>query len=362
MYCLSAESVMRWFYRKYGAYRLKNIFGWLTQNHAWQKIGYLAVLGIALYFILPQINTLENSLQVLKSMSWWAVGLAFISQVASYLGSGFLLQSILAIAYQKVSLWRSTLIVLGSYSIGMVAGGMIGTTASIYRWTSGGKGSMEGATLASIFLPQFNTIILVLLSIIGLVHLILVHSLTQAQLIGFGATVLILVLIIGGVALVVRFRNQATNAIIGLSSRIARFEQRSFDPNTTRQEASNLNDAWDALWKGAWHRPVIGAFLNAAFDMLTLYFMFVAAGEYVSPGVLLAGYGLPLLLGKVAFILPGGVGVVESSMAVLYNGMGIPPETTVVVVLGYRLISFWIPSLAGFPIAAYLQRSQSRSA
>jgi uncharacterized membrane protein YbhN (UPF0104 family) len=48
------------------------------------------------------------------------------------------LQSILAIAYQKVSLRRNTLIVLGSYSIGMVAGGMIGTTAVIYRWTSRG--------------------------------------------------------------------------------------------------------------------------------------------------------------------------------------------------------------------------------
>jgi len=340
---------------------LKNIFRWLTQNHAWQKIGYLVVLGIALYLILPQITALQNSWQMLTSMALWAVGLAFIAQVLSYLGSGFLLQSILAIAHQKVSLCLNTLIVLGSYSIGMVAGGMIGTTAVIYRWTSRGQASMEGATLASIFLPQFNSIMLVLVSIFGLVHLILVHSLTQTQLIGFGATVLILVLIIGSVALVVRFRNQATKAIIGLSSRIATFERKSFDPNTIRQEASNMYDAWDALWQGAWHRPMVGAFLNVAFDMMTLYFLFVAAGQNVSLGVLLVGYGLPLLLAKVAFIIPGGVGVVESSMAVLYNGMGIPPETTVVVVLGYRLISFWIPSLAGFPIAAYLQRSQSRS-
>ncbi len=339
---------------------MKNIFGWLTQNHAWQKIGYLVVLGIALYLILPQITALENSWQVLKSMSLWAVLLAFIAQVLSYLGSGFLLQSILAIAHQKVSLWLNTLIVLGSYSIGMVAGGMIGTTAVIYRWTSRGQGSMEGATLSSIFLPQFNTIMLVFVSIFGLVHLILVHSLTQAQLIGFGATMLILVLIIGCVALVVRFRGQATKAIIGVSSRVARLERKSFDPNATQQEASNLFSAWDEIWQGAWHRPVVGAFLNVAFDMLTLYFMFVAAGENVSLGVLLAGYGLPLLLGKVAFIIPGGVGVVESSMAALYTGLGIPQATAVVVVLGYRLISFWIPSLAGFPIAAYLQRFQSR--
>lgn len=340
---------------------MKNIFGWLTQNHAWQKIGYLSVLGIALYLILPQITALENSWQVLKSMALWAVVLAFVSQFLSYLGSGFLLQSILAIAHQKVSLWLNTLIVLGSYSIGMVAGGMIGTTAVIYRWTSGGQGSMEGATLASIFLPQFNSIILVLVSIFGLVHLIMVHRLTQAQLIGFGATMLILVLIIGGVSLVVRFRNQASKAIMGLSSRLARLQRKSFDPDATRQDANDLFAAWDVLWQGAWHRPMVGAFLNVAFDMLTLYFMFVAAGENVSLGVLLAGYGLPLLLGKVAFIIPGGVGVVESSMVALYTGLGVPQATTVVVVLGYRLISFWIPSLAGFPIAAYLQRSQNRS-
>ncbi len=340
---------------------MKYIFGLIKQNQAWQKMGILAVLGVAVYLILPQITALENSWKVLTSMELWAVGLAFIAQVLSYLGSGFLLQSILAIAHQKVSLWLNTLIVFGSTSIGMVAGGIVGSSAVIYRWTSGGKSSMEGATLASIFLPLFNNIMLVLVSIFGLVHLILVHSLTQAQLIGFGATLLILGLIIGSVALAVRFRNQATKAIMWMSSRVAGLRRKSFDPNASRQEASDLFGAWDTLWQGAWHRPAEGAFLNVAFDMLTLYLLFVAAGENVSPGVLLAGYGLPLLLGKMAFVIPGGVGVVESSMAVLYNGLGVSQATTVVVVLGYRLISFWIPSLAGFPIAAYLQRSQKRN-
>ena len=56
-------------------------------------------------------------------MTLWAVALAFIAQFFSYLGSGFQLQCILAIAHQKVSLWLSTLIVFGSTSVGMVAGG-----------------------------------------------------------------------------------------------------------------------------------------------------------------------------------------------------------------------------------------------
>jgi glycosyltransferase 2 family protein len=349
-----------WLCHKSGVYVLNNIFSWLKQNQAWRKLGILLIFGIALYLIMPQITALRNSWYVLKSMAFWAVGLAFLAQIFSYLGSGYLLQSILAIAHQKLSLWRNTLIVLGSYSIGMIAGGVIGTSAVIYRWTSGGKGSMEGATLASIFLPQFNTIMLVFFSVFGIIHLFLVHGLTQAQLIGFGAAMLILVLIIGGAALVVRFRNQATKAILWLSSHAALLLRKSFDLKTTQQEVYDLFSSWDALWQGAWHRPVIGAFLNTAFDMLTLFFLFLAVGENISAGVLLAGYGLPLLLGKVAFIIPGGVGVVESSMAVLYNGLGVPPATTVVVVLGYRLISFWIPSLVGFPIAAYLQSSRSR--
>lgn len=100
--------------------------------------------------------------------------------------------------------------------------------------------------------------------------------------------------------------------------------------------------------------------MNVVFDMLTLYLLFVASGKFLSPGILLAGYGLPLLFGKMAFIVPGGVGVVESSMAAIYDGLGIPDGNAVVVVLGYRLISFWLPSFAGFPVAAYLQSNREK--
>lgn len=334
--------------------------GLITGKQAWRRIWTLAALGTAVYLILPQITALESSWKVLTSMVLWAVVLASVAQVLSYLGSGFLLQSILTIAHQKVSLWLSTLIVLGSTSIGMVAGGTVGSSAAIFRWTSKGKSGMEGATLASVFLPMFNNIMLILVSIFGLMHLILAHSLTPVQLVGFGATLLILGLVIVGVALAVHFRSRATAAVLWASRHVARLRRRAFDPNATRTEVGELFGDWDELWQGAWHRLAVGAFLNMAFDMLTLYFLFVAAGEAVSPGVVLAGYGLPLLLGKVAFVLPGGVGVVESSMAVLYSGLGVPAAKTVVVVLGYRLISFWIPSLAGFPIAGYLQRTQGQ--
>ena len=337
-----------------------NILGPFSQKQIVPRVGLLVFLGIAVYLLLPQITALENSWQVLLTMRLWAVGLAFLAQALSYLGSGYLLQKTLAIAYQGVSLMRSTLIVLGAASIAIVAGGTIGSSAAIYRWTSGDEGSVEGATLASLLPSLFNNLILVFLSIFGLIHLIIVHDLTRVQLIGFSVALLIPGLLAGVAALALRYRERTTATLDWGARRLARLRRRPYDAASTGNQVGHIFAAWDAIRQGEWRTLARGALLNVAFDMLTLFSLFIASGHTISLGVLLLGYGLPLLLGKVAFVIPGGVGVVESSMVALYSGLGVPNATSVVVVLGYRLISFWLPSLLGFPIAGYLQSTQKR--
>jgi uncharacterized protein (TIRG00374 family) len=76
--------------------------------------------------------------------------------------------------------------------------------------------------------------------------------------------------------------------------------------------------------------------------------------------VLVAGYGIPQLLGKLTVIL-GGIGVVEASMMGLYTLLGAPKPTVVVVVLVYRLLSFWIPTLVGIALIPYLERRTGTS-
>jgi uncharacterized protein (TIRG00374 family) len=66
------------------------------------------------------------------------------------------------------------------------------------------------------------------------------------------------------------------------------------------------------------------------------------------------GCGLPDLLAKLT-ILPGGVGVVEGAMAALYCSLGVPEAVNVVVILAYRVLSFWLPRLLGFPLVRYFQ-------
>jgi uncharacterized protein (TIRG00374 family) len=340
---------------------LKSILRPIENKKLWKNIGMLVILGLAAYLVMPQITVLKNSMQVLLHMFLWAVGLSFTAQVFSYLGSGYLLQKTFAITKLNVSLLRSTLIVLGSTSIGLVAGGTVGSSAAIFRWTSAEEGSIESATLASLLPSLFNSLMLALFSIFGLAHLMAAHNLTRVQAVGFSVTLGFLGLAIGLTFLASRYRKWTAAVILWVSDRLRRLSHKPFDQDSARKEIDDIFGDWNDLWRGKWHLLVLGAFLNAVFDMLTLYFLFIASGNHINLGILLSGYALPLLLGRIAFILPGGVGVVESSMAALYTSLGIPDATSVVVVLAYRLISFWIPSLLGFPVATVLQRERNKS-
>ena len=328
----------------------------ITLIHAARYLLPLIILGLAVHLILPQLTTLEHSYQVIKGMLLWAVALAIAAQIASYLGSGYLLKALVSLSGSKLTTLRGTLITLAGASFGMVAGGMVGSAAAVYRWMQKEQVKPEAATLAGTIPGLFNNIVLISVSLVGLIHLLVVHQLSLMQGISF---VLILAILLGLIGLLVwglRHRSKLTQLSVGGAQRWAQFLHKAYAPGRIENWLAGLYRAADTLLIGGWRGPLLGAALNVAFDMLTLYFLFIAAGHRISLGVLLTGYGLPLLLGKMAFMIPGGVGVIESTMTGLYTGLGVPDSVTVVVVLAYRILSFWLPLLLGFPLVGFLQR------
>ena len=318
----------------------------------------LLVLGLAVHLILPQLASLEHSYQVIQKMLPWAVALAVIAQVTSYLGSGYLLKALVDVSGSKLSVRRGTMITLAGASFGMVAGGMVGSAAAIYRWMQKEQVKPEAATLAGTIPGLFNNMVLVTVSLAGLVHLLIVHQLTRLQGISFAVILAVLLGLIGLLVWGLRERDDLRAWAERLVRRWTKIRRQEYQPQKTDTWLVGLFNAADLLLAGGWRGPLLGATLNVVFDMLTLYFLFIAAGHPVTLGVLLTGYGLPLLLGKMAFMVPGGVGVIESTMAGLYTGLGVPDSVTVVVVLIYRVLSFWLPLLLGFPLIWVLQRKK----
>jgi uncharacterized protein (TIRG00374 family) len=324
----------------------------------WRYLPILILMGLAVHLLVPQITTLEKSWSIVTGLTWWAVALAVIAQAFSYLGSGYILHAILNANQERLSVFRGVLITMAATSIGLVAGGWVGGAAATYGWVR--RESREGnvAVLAGTLPSMLNNTVLMGVALIGTLYLIVIHDLTSTQLIEFGIILLILGLAVIGVLTALRFPERVTSLMVWLAGRWAALFRKPFEPRNTITSVDGFFLAWRSLRNGKWLRPALGATANIGFDMLTLYFLFIAAGQYVSLGVLFAGYGLPFILGKMAFMFPGGVGIIEGSMVALYTSLMVLNAVSVVVILGYRLISFWLPSLLGFAAAAYLQGLQ----
>ena len=124
---------------------------------------------------------------------------------------------------------------------------------------------------------------------------------------------------------------------------------------------NKLQNAWILLRTGGWKQPLVGASINTFFDAASLYVLFIAAGDASS-----SPRCSPILHRSTAAArprLPGaGVGVVEATMLAIYTSLGAQHPAVVVAVLGYRLLSLWIPALIGLPLAVLLQRTTSKLA
>jgi uncharacterized protein (TIRG00374 family) len=293
-------------------------------------------------------------------MSLWLVSLAAITQICSYLGSGYLLKVIVDLGQSRLSIAGGALIALASASIGLVAGGWVGAAAATYHWVERSEETSEEAALAGVLPPLVNNALLVIVTVTGLAYLLINHDLSRAQLIAYSLFLFLLGVGILAIIFAIRHPEVVIHLVLKVIDHAMKLVRRIYDSSGTRNALENIYTGLARLRKSGWLRPALGSGMNIGFDMLTLDLLFIAAGHATTPGVLMAGYGLAFLLGKVAFVVPGGVGVIESGMAAIYTNLGIPSSISVVVILSYRLFSFWIPSLLGFAVMGYLQRTAAK--
>jgi len=318
-----------------------------------RAVPVLLVLGLLVHFLLPRLDTIENSLKTLRTLAPWAIVLSVAMQILSYAANGALLQSVVTLAGGRMSFRRAAAIEIGAGSVALVAAGVLGFGAAIYRWARGGGVPAETATVASWLPSVFDSATLILFALVSGIELILVHQLSRLTVIALVIVVSLLSLVIG-TSIVLLARNDWMKAISKGASRIVKRFRPRWDDSRLHATVDSASAMWDQMRRGGWLLPACCSMMVLTFDVLTLRYAFLATGHSLHFTLLLAGYGVPLLLGRASF-LPGGIGVVEVAMAALYGGLGVPASAAVVAVLTYRLISFWLPALAGIPIAVVLQ-------
>lgn len=329
----------------------------------WKVLRYvilLIVIGVIAGVVLVKMTSFESTLNVIKAMPFWLLGLAIVSQICSYLGSGFILSAIMSLGKSKLSIGRGALITMAANSMGLVAGGWVVSAATTYFWIAKNKEAKGEATLTGILPSIYNTTMLIMITILGISYLLINHDLSQAELITYnvllGVTLLVVLLTIYGF----KKQNRVERLLIAIMTFINRFSKQKKDPAVLQVTIGKFYQQISQLTWKEWLYPGLGSVANITFDILTLYFCFIAAGHPIKLGILVSGYSLALLIGRAAFFMPGGVGVIEGGMTAIFTSLGIASHFSVVAVLSYRLLSFWLPILLGFLVTIYLQRTSGK--
>jgi hypothetical protein len=112
---------------------------------------------------------------------------------------------------------------------------------------------------------------------------------------------------------------------------------------------ANTRDAWTVgilFSLGYWLMEVLRAYI--------LFVAFTPPGqEMASAALIVSAIVISTIAGSVPF-LPGGLGVVEGTMIVIYSTSNISSVTAGLVTLIDRLLSYWLVILVGLPMAWYL--------
>lgn len=331
--------------------RLRKIFKWIVRG--FQVL--LVVLAIRL--IYPRLGALEHALYVVERMRLWAVVVAVGAQTLSYFGSGYMLARLADLGGSRLSLVRGAVITAGANTVGTLVGGVVGASAATYRWARDFDISEKGATLMAWVPTLLNNSALVAAAVLSAGALLVRGDLAVWQVLAIAAMLLGLAALGIGVAWAARHRDRFLSFVDKAGSWWKRLTHLGYNAEAARRIVDKaLAGARSLGGDGGWIRPAAGALANVVFDVLTLALLFVAAGHPVSPFVLVAGYGLPLLIGKIGVL--GGAGIVEATMAVLFQSLGVPTDVTVVVVVAYRLLSFWTPTLLGILFSLLLNRGK----
>ena len=95
-----------------------------------------------------------------------------------------------------------------------------------------------------------------------------------------------------------------------------------------------------------WPWAMLSAVGKWLFDYFALLAALAATGDETTTSLVLLAYVAGAVLAMVP-ITPGGVGFVEAGLTATLVAAGVTPARAVLATLAYRLVSYWLPMLAG---------------
>jgi uncharacterized protein (TIRG00374 family) len=312
----------------------------------------LITFTIVLYLFWPLIGELRAAADLFRQAHWGWLATAALTQVVSY---GFLawLNYLLLLPFQgKISFWL-LMAILPAMAFIQVAIPSAGASGIVLRARFLGRSgyTAEASTFTLALESIYLTAVMIGMALAGLGYLIRSGELNTSQLAilsGVAFLVLVVGILIYWAGRERRRAKRWAGWLVGQWNGLApRFRQSPYPLEDLYTRIDGFYDGLKQLGQAPRWPFLVMTLGRVALDVASLGACFLAFGYNVPPGVLLTGYGLMLLLSTLS-ALPGGLGLADASLAVIYARLGAPGAVAVAAALAYRLIAFWLLRFIGF--------------
>jgi uncharacterized protein (TIRG00374 family) len=314
----------------------------------------VVAFGVLLVLFLPLMKEIRSAADLLRTANWLWLPLILLIQIVSYASLTWLNLMVLSLFPGKISFVRMCAM-LTSMSFIAVAIPSAGVSGIALRAHLLGKYGFttEAAAFSLALETVFLSAVMAFVGSTGFFYLVQRGELAALQIAGLIVLMAIFIFLVWGGWRTLLDENRSRQMALTLAENwnraffvrrrptilldLTQVDQRLVNFRSQVRQISTLPLAW----------LLAAAFGRVFLDVVTLGVCFRMFGAIIFPGRLLIGYGLMLLLSSLAS-LPGGLGLADVSVPVLFTRLGVPGPVALAGGLLYRLIAFWLMRFIGF--------------
>lgn len=315
----------------------------------------LVALAVLVYVVRDDIaNTFRN----LGHVNAWALLLLLPVEFLNYHAQARMYQRLFAIVGNKLSY---KFLIKASLELNFVnhvfpSGGVTGLSYFTLRLRqgktlSGGKATFIHVMKIGLYILAFEVIL-----IFGVLALALMGRVNNLVMLTAGSLSTLLIIgtlafmyIIGSKSRINNFFTALTRALNRLIRIVRPRSPETINISKARKTFDDFHDSYQEI-KSNWQQlkvPFLYALLADTTEVLAVYVVYIAFGEWVNIGAVILAYGIANFAGLIS-VLPGGIGIYEALMTTVLAATGIPPAVSLPVTVMYRILNTLIQVPPGY--------------
>jgi hypothetical protein len=246
--------------------------------------------------------------------------------------------------------WLRITFVSNTVNYLVTSAGLSGFAVRMYLLSQ--QGVQPGrAVLISLVQTALTNFTLLFFILIGFATLVLRYQLSGVALVSASTAVVLFASVLTYAVVLVYHRRLRRRTLLFVADAVHRVLRRVAPSRTPRRVRlwrfqHNLNEGLEFLFarKDRMLGPAGWILLDWVLTMTILWAAFRSVNYPIAAGLVVVGFAVGVCLSLVSLV-PGGLGVMESSMTAVFVSLGVPLEPAVVAVIIFRVSYYVVPLL-----------------